>query len=183
VKRPGAAALKKALAAVLTVQKEADKPLAVLLAGHNGSGKSTFWYERLAPTLKLPLINADRMMLSVLPERDNESHLPKWAAKLRDTDASWMAVAQKGVEAFVAQAMGQKVPFGMETVFSHLRMDRDGRVTESKIDLIRQMQDAGYFVLLVFIGLSNVNLSIGRVQSRKSVGGNSGIAFRAHGKS
>ena len=170
MKRPGLAALQKALAAVLSAQKKADKPLAVLLAGHNGSGKSTLWYERLAPTLRLPLINADRMMLSVLPECDVDSRLPDWATKLRDTDASWMAVAQKGVLAFVALAMGQKVPFAMETVFSHLRKNPDGRV-ESKIDLIRDMQRAGYFVLLVFVGLSNVHLSIGRVQSRKDRGG------------
>jgi predicted ABC-type ATPase len=172
VKSPGLAAQQKALAAVTAAQRKAGKPLAVLLAGHNGSGKSTLWYEGgLAKTLKLPLINADRMMLSVLPERDRKNQLPKWAAELRDTDASWMAVAQKSVDAFVAQAMGQKVPFAMETVFSYLETDSDGRVTASKIDLIHQMQDAGYFVLLVFVGLSNVNLSVGRVQTRKKDGG------------
>lgn len=50
-----------------------------------------------------------------------------------------MEVAQKGVEAFVAQAMARKVAFAMETVFSHWQPLEDGSV-ESKIDLIRQMQ-------------------------------------------
>ena len=38
------------------------------------------------------------------------------ATKLRDTDAGWVAVAQKGVQAFVALAMGQKVPFELSMV-------------------------------------------------------------------
>ena len=49
-----------------------------------------------------------------------------------------MRVAQKGVEAFVAQAMAQKVPFAMETVFSYWQELPGGRIA-SKIDLIRQM--------------------------------------------
>jgi predicted ABC-type ATPase len=76
-----------------------------------------------------------------------------------------MAVAQKGVEAFVAQAMARGVPFAMGTVFSHWRELKGGKV-ESKIDLIRQMQDAGYFVLLFFVGLSNAQLSIARFSTR-----------------
>ncbi len=81
-----------------------------------------------------------------------------------------MTVAQKGVEAFVAQAMVHQVPFPMETVFSHWHERPDGTV-ESKIDLIRQMQAAGYFVLLCFVGLSNVTLSLARVLQRVASGG------------
>lgn len=36
----------------------------------------------------------------------------------------------------------------------------------SKLDLIRDMQKAGYFVLLFFVGVANVDLSILRVQTR-----------------
>jgi predicted ABC-type ATPase len=160
-----------AIAAVLTVQEKANKPLAVVLAGHNGSGKSTLWYKRLAPQLEIPLVNADRMMLSILPEPDENKSLPAWASKLRDEDESWMGVAQKGVEAFVAQAMGHKVPFAVETVFSYLVKDEAGRILKSKVDLIRQMRAEGYFVLLIFVGLADAQLSIGRVQSRKAQGG------------
>ena len=53
----------------------------------------------------------------------------------------------------------------METVFSHWQLRDDGSY-ESKIDQIRQMQEAGYFVLLIFVGLASVELSIGRVQTR-----------------
>lgn len=65
---------------VLEAQCRSGKPLAVVLAGHNGSGKSTLWYCRLAPRLQLPLINADRMLLSVLPEA-GPSGLPAWAVE------------------------------------------------------------------------------------------------------
>ena len=40
-----------------------------VLFGHNGSGKSTMWYEHIVDNIQIPLINADRMMLSILPEK------------------------------------------------------------------------------------------------------------------
>ena len=163
-------ALGEAVDAILRAQVATQKPLAIILAGHNGSGKSTMWRRLLADTFQLPLVNADRMMLSILPEPGEDGHLVPWAAMLRDTDRGWMAVAQQGVQAFVGHAMGAKVPFAMETVFSHWRELSNGRI-ESKIDLIRDMQNAGYFVLLLFVGLESPNLSILRVQSRVAAGG------------
>lgn len=143
--------------------------MAIVVAGHNGSGKSTMWNERLGPDLQMPLVNADRMMMSILPEPKRRK-LPAWARHLRDENQSWMSVAQKGVEAFVVQAMSHKVPFAMETVFSHWK-DRGDGTFESKIDRIREMQASGYFVLLLFVGLTDVQLSIGRVLTRVSTGG------------
>ena len=162
--------LADAVSDVLKAQADSGKPLAIVLAGHNGSGKSTLWYERLAPTIRIPLINADRMMMSILPEVGSGKKLPRWASELRDSDTSWMKVAQKGVEAFVAQAMARKVPFAMETVFSYWEERPDGTIA-SKVDLIRQMQAAGYFVVLFFVGLSSVQLSMARVSTRVQQGG------------
>lgn len=159
--------VEQAVADVLRAQQDSGKPLAIILAGHNGSGKSTFWYRELAAQFQIPLVNADRMMLSILPEEDP---LPAWARALRDEDHSWMSIAQKGVEAFVAQAMDHQAPFAMETVFSHWRARGDGTF-ESKIERIQQMQAAGYFVLLIFVGLANVDLSILRVATRVVEGG------------
>jgi predicted ABC-type ATPase len=155
---------------VLQVQAASGKPLGVILAGHNGSGKSTMWRKHLSPRIRIPLVNADRMMLSVLPEPGRRGRLAPWATELRDTDESWMRIAQKGVEAFVAQAMLNQVPFAMETVFSYWNERPDGTIA-SKIELIEQMQVAGYFVLLVFVGLTNSALSIARVQTRVAMGG------------
>ena len=108
-------------------------------------------------------------MMSILPE-PRDRNLPGWASDIRDTDTSWMEVAQKGVDGFVAHAMAKKVSFARETVFSHWRERPDGSI-ESKIGQIVEMQAAGYFVLLLFVGLSNWPLSIGRVQRRVQQGG------------
>lgn len=155
---------------VLARRANESKPLCVVLAGHNGSGKSTMWREHLSAQLQIPLVNADRMMLSILPEPEEDGRLIGWASKLRDNNQNWMAVAQKGVEAFVSQAMARQVPFAMETVFSHWVERSDGTI-ESKIDLIRQMQAAGYYVLLCFVGLSSAAVSVARVLTRIGQGG------------
>jgi predicted ABC-type ATPase len=163
--------LSNAVDQVLAAQRDSGKPLAIILAGHNGSGKSTMWYHRLAGSIQIPLINADRMMMSILPKPES-GHLPDWASRLRDNDLGWMQVAQKGVQSFVAQALAHGVPFAMETVFSHWRDLGEGRF-ESKVDLIEEMQAAGYFVLLFFVGLSSSELSIARVTTRVAQGGHS----------
>lgn len=162
--------LLEAVAGIRVVQAATRKSLAVIVAGHNGSGKSTMWRTTLADVMQLPLVNADRMMLSILPEAGNDGHLVPWAAQLRDNDRDWMRVAQQGVQAFVGQTMGAKVPFAMETVFSYWEPRPDG-TTASKIELIEQLQAAGYFVLLLFVGLSDVEYSIFRVRTRVFEGG------------
>ncbi|KAA8999118.1 toxin [Stenotrophomonas cyclobalanopsidis] len=161
--------LAQALHQVEVARQRTDKPLAVILAGHNGSGKSTLWYKHLADVLQIPLINADRMMMSILPETVS-GQLPDWAQALRDEDPAWMKVAQQGVEAFVGHAMTANIPFALETVFSHWRDLGNGKV-ESKIDRIVQLQKAGYFVILFFVGLASDQLSIGRVGTRVASGG------------
>jgi predicted ABC-type ATPase len=161
----GTTVLSEAIEQILQAQRKTKKPLAIVLAGHNGSGKSTMWSKWLSGQLRMPLVNADRMMLSLLPEPNSDGKLEPWAQTLRDTDQSWMKVAQDGVQAFVGRAMQAKVPFSMETVFSYWEEQPDGSV-HSKLDLIRVMQKAGYFVLLLFVGLTSVELSILRVQTR-----------------
>jgi predicted ABC-type ATPase len=162
--------LAEALDAILRAPAETRKPLGVILAGHNGSGKSTMWRRSLADKLEIPLINADRMMLSILPEAGGDGHLVPWAVRLRDTNEAWMSVAQQGVQAFVGHAMAARVPFAMETVFSYWDEQADGQV-KSKIDLIKNLQAAGYFVLLIFVGLANAGVSIMRVNTRVQEGG------------
>ena len=158
------------LAATLNVP---DRPVAFVLAGHNGSGKSTLWYERLAPTLKIPLINADRLTLSILPSPDSMTNmLPGWATKLRDTDQRWQKLSQEGVQLFMGLIMDKKMPFAFETVFSHFRELENGKV-ESKIDQILALQKAGYYVVLLFVGLMSTDISILRVKTRHASGGHS----------
>lgn len=148
------------------------KPVAFVLAGHNGSGKSTLWNQRLSAELRIPLINADRLTLSILPEADATSRaLPQWAQRLRDADERWQRLSQEGVRMFTALVMEQKLPFAFETVFSHWEERPGGRYYSSKIQEIRNMQEAGYFVVLLFVGLVSPRLSYFRVQTRLKSGG------------
>ena len=162
--------LLEAVEQVRRAQANTKKPLAIIVAGHNGSGKSTMWRRDLSGVLQMPLINADRLALSIYPEPDSEGFLPGWAAVMRDEDPAWLRVTQQGVTSFIGHAMTAKVPFAMETVFSHEEI-REGGIRETKIDLIREMQQAGYFVLLFFVGLSSVVLSVLRVMTRVAQGG------------
>ena len=147
------------------------KPTAFVLAGHNGSGKSTLWNERLAPQLKIPLVNADRITASILPPPDPQTgQLPDWARKLRDNDVRWQVLSQAGVQAFVALVTERRMPFAFETVFSHWKKLPNGKY-ESKIDMITTLQQAGYFVVLVFVGLASAQLSVLRVETRTRQGG------------
>ncbi len=59
---------------VLARCQQSGKPLAVILAGHNGSGKSTLWYRYLSDNVRILLINADRVMLSILPAPDEKQN-------------------------------------------------------------------------------------------------------------
>lgn len=146
------------------------RPLAFVLAGHNGSGKSTLWSERIAPIVQVPLINADRLITSILPVRQADGRLVPWAARLRDADARWQKLAQDGVSAFMGLVVERQMAFGFETVFSHWRKRADGTY-ESKVDIVESLRADGYFVILIFVGLASVDLSILRVQTRVQQGG------------
>jgi predicted ABC-type ATPase len=158
------------LNSLLRVPAAEDKPTAIVLAGHNGSGKSTLWYGRLADGLQMPLVNADRLTLSLLPVADENQNLKPWAARLRDEDERWQKLSQDGVQLFMGLIMDQEMSFAFETVFSYFEKQTDGTV-RSKTDTIVTLQAHGYFVILLFVGLANPELSILRVATRKSQGG------------
>lgn len=149
---------------------EQERPLGIVLAGHNGSGKSTFWYDRLADNLRLPLVNADRLTLSLLPPPNNKNQLKTWAAQLRDVDQRWQKMAQEGVQLFMGLAMDHRIPFAFETVFSYLELQPDGSY-KSKLEVIHSLQSKGYFVVPLFVGLATSDLSVLRVSTRKAAGG------------
>lgn len=58
-----------------TVQSAIYEPLAVIVAEHTRSGKSTMRRRILADVLQIPLINADRMIFSILPKVGEDGHL------------------------------------------------------------------------------------------------------------
>jgi len=131
---------------LLNTNAPENKPVAIVLAGHNGSGKSTLWYDRLADDLQMPLVNADRLTLSLLPPAGADNKLRTWASRLRDEDERWQRLSQDGVQLFMGLAMDQGLSFAFETVFSYLEAQPDGSF-KSKTDVIHTFQKSGYYVM------------------------------------
>jgi hypothetical protein len=46
----------------------------------------------------MPLVNADRLTLSLLPPVGPDLKLRLWASRLRDKDERWQRLAQDGVQ-------------------------------------------------------------------------------------
>lgn len=115
-----------------------------VLAGGNGSGKSTF-YNTWLKNKGVEFINADLIekRLDLTTDSEPSYEAAKIARKL----------FRENIE------MGRS--FCFETVFSH----------ESKLEMIKEAQRLGYFVNLVFIHLSNSDLNQLRVKQRVSTGG------------
>ena len=121
--------------------KQTPAPLLVALAGPNGAGKTTFHHSHLKP-LGLRFVNAD------------------------------VLAAELGLGAYEAAALADVVrrellrrreSFVFETVFS----DPSG----GKLAFLKEAVEAGYEVVLCFIGLASAALSEQRVALRVSQGG------------
>ncbi len=115
--------------------------MVVAIAGPNGAGKSTF-YETQLKSAGLIFINADNL------------------ARQLDLDAYAAAAA---ADAIRRELMRQRESFVFETVFS----DPVGE----KVEFLREMERAGYIVVLCFIGISAVETCEMRVSMRVSKGG------------
>jgi predicted ABC-type ATPase len=117
------------------------RPLVVAIAGPNGAGKSTF-YETQLKSAGLTFVNADNL------------------ARQLDLDAYAAATAADEIR---HELMRQRGSFVFETVFS----DPVGE----KVKFLLEMEQAGYNVLLCFIGVSATETSELRVSMRVSKGG------------
>jgi predicted ABC-type ATPase len=119
-------------------------PVLHLLAGPNGSGKTTFYEQVVAPATHLPFVNADRIAAERWPgeelEHGYEASLE--AAALRD------------------RLLAERRSFVSETVFSH----------PSKVELLRDAAAAGYLSTLHVIVVP-VELAVARVALRVEYGG------------
>jgi predicted ABC-type ATPase len=118
-----------------------QRPIVVALAGPNGAGKTTFNHAHLQPA-GLRLINADVVSRELNME-------PYAAAKVADS--------------IRRELVRQRESFVFETVFSDPVGD--------KLTFLREAAQAGYTVLLCFIGISGPKVSEERVAMRVSQGG------------
>ena len=126
-----------------------------LLAGGNGSGKSTFYELFLAP-LKIKFVNADLIAKLISP--DNPQSISYGAASLAEKER--------------AKLLTEGISFCYETVFSH----------PSKIDFIAKAKGLGYEVILAYIHLGTPQLNEARVQQRILAGGHSVPVEKIHSR-
>jgi predicted ABC-type ATPase len=118
-----------------------QRPIVVALAGPNGAGKTTFYHAHLEPAA-LRLVNADVIARELSMD-------PYAAAK---------------IAASIRQALiDQRESFVFETVFSDPVGD--------KLSFLKKAAQAGYTMLLCFIGVSGPPTSEERVAMRVSQGG------------
>jgi predicted ABC-type ATPase len=118
-----------------------DRPVIVAVAGPNGAGKTTFYHAHLAPA-GLRLVNADVLAGALALD-------PYAAAGVAD--------------ALRRQLVAQRESFVFETVFSDPVGD--------KLKFLKQAEQAGYNVVLCFIGIAGPEVSEARVAMRVSQGG------------
>ena len=135
---------------------EEDRRLLVVIAGHNGAGKTTIYRERIAGALAAHLvthINPDEVEQAItldlgehiLTKDEFEIHAAEEAARLRQ------------------QYLTQETSFSFETVFSDPKQDKVGFMDEAR--------RRGYLVLLIAVGLESIEKSKARVANRHAKGG------------
>jgi predicted ABC-type ATPase len=117
------------------------RPLVVSIAGPNGAGKTTF-YKSFVAAASLRFVSADVIAAEF---RIDAYAAASIAASLRD------------------ELIGRRESFAFETVFSDPAGD--------KLDFLRRAADAGYTVLLCFVGASSPEVSEERVTMRVAKGG------------
>jgi predicted ABC-type ATPase len=128
------------------------RPELHLIAGPNGVGKSSLYAHRVADGTIHPdaeFVNAD------LYERDHLQHIADPQARSE--------AARHWADARRAELLASGISFVSETVFSH----------ESKLDLIRDAQAAGFVVSLYVLCLDDPQQLLPRVAQRVTEGGHS----------
>jgi predicted ABC-type ATPase len=118
-----------------------ERPLVIAIAGPNGAGKSTFYATQLT-SYRLRFVNADDL------------------ARQLDLSAYKAATVAESIRQELFRA---RESFIFETVFSDPVGD--------KVDFLKRLEEAGYKVVLCYIGISAADVSEQRVAMRVSKGG------------
>lgn len=127
-------------------------PILVVLAGHNGAGKSTFYKNRLKPFLgELAENHIDPDVI--------EKEVRQTIKGLTDLEYSKKAQAIAVEERERLLKLKEDVSF--ETVFSH----------ESKLEILKIARTQGYCSVVIFVVLESPELSEARVANRVEQGG------------
>lgn len=139
------------LLAIELIEHE-DSPLLLVIAGHNGAGKSTYFASRLKALVD-PLIG-DR---HIDPDAIEKEIRDAWSGDSVPA-AGFSLMAAKQGEADRINYLNAGEDFSFETVLS----DRDGH----KLDFLKLAIAQGYLVVMMFVGLASADLSWQRVRER-----------------
>lgn len=125
-----------------------ERPVLILVAGPNGSGKTTI-------TQKLLMHQWMSGCVYINPDEIAQNEFAGW-----DDHASILQAAQRAAEMRMeCLAMGRSL--AVETVFS----------AADKIEFVRQAHKAGYFIRLFFVCTRDPGINISRVGRRVLEGG------------
>jgi predicted ABC-type ATPase len=135
---------------------EEDRRLLVVIAGHNGAGKTTIYRERISGALASLLtehLNPDEIEKTItidlgehsFSKEEFEERAAAEAVRLRHQYLDW------------------EINFSFETVFSDPEQDKVGFMDEAR--------RRGYLVLLIAVGLESIERSKARVAIRHAKGG------------
>lgn len=126
-----------------------------VLAGGNGSGKSTF-YKHYLETRGIKFLNADLIAKEINPDHP-------------ETVSYEAANAAKDIR---EEMLDKGEVFCFETVFSH----------PSKIEFVQLAKAKGYSVVLVYIHLNDSSLNEARVHQRTTEGGHDVPTDKIHSR-
>jgi predicted ABC-type ATPase len=146
---------------------EEERRLLVVIAGHNGAGKTTIYHERFEGALAAYLtthINPDEIEQTIthdlgehrLTKRNLEILAGEESARLRH------------------QYLDQDTSFSFETVLSDPAQDKVGFMDEAG--------HRGYLVVLIAVGLDSIELSKARVAIRHAKGGHNVPEHKIEGR-
>jgi predicted ABC-type ATPase len=135
---------------------EDDRRLLVVIAGHNGAGKTTIYRERIADALAGHLethINPDEVEQCITRDLGEQS-------LTKDEFEIWAAEEATRLR---QQYLDQETSFSFETVLSDPKQD--------KVSFMDEARRRGYLVLLIAVGLESIEKSKARVAIRHAKGG------------
>lgn len=135
---------------------EEDRRLLVVIAGHNGAGKTTIYRERIADALAAHLaahINPDEVEQAITADLGEHSH-----SKEEFEERAAMEAAR-----LRRQYLDQEINFSFETVFSDRKQD--------KVEFMAEARRRDYLVVLMGVGLNSIEKSKERVAIRHAKGG------------
>lgn len=128
----------------------------MVIAGHNGAGKTTIYRERFADALTAYLathINPDEVEQTITLDLGEHSH----------TKRELELLAAKESARLRHQYLDQDTSFSFETVLSD--------PAHEKVGFMDEAGHRGYLVVLIAVGLDSIELSKARVAIRHAKGG------------